>query len=500
MASPSPKSNRSSTDAAHSVTSSSDTTAPSAISMPSSDSPPLPLPPSSNLSSEKKQITYVTTLTPTAADLEAQTTPEPFKRFGLLRYTLLNVYRRLFTLCVLGNAIALAIILSRGSPVLDLVNASAINLAVCGLCRQPLIINILYLSLVSIPRSAPLRLRRVACKIFHLGGVHSGTGVASFLWYIAFTAVYTAQHTPSPTSTAALVLIYLVLACLALIILVAYPSFRSAHHDIFELTHRFTNWAVLLLFWGLLFLLATQSSSISSFLLPLPAFWVTTLLTLATVHPWLLLRRVRVVPEPLSPHAVRLHFAHTSVKFGQGIALATHPLADWHSFASFTDRFDSPGGSRFSCLVSRAGDWTRRAIAEQPTHLWKRGVPIYGFGYVMRMFRRIIVVTTGSGIGPCLSFIGDEDRPAMRVVWQTRSPVKTYGERTMELVRRMDAQPVIFDTSEGGRADMLPEILRLYKEFEAEAVCVISNPATTRDIVYRCELRGVPAYGPIFDS
>ncbi|KAK3335246.1 hypothetical protein B0T19DRAFT_3479 [Cercophora scortea] len=487
---PSAKSDRSSTDATQSVTSSSDTM--------TTPSHPLPF---TYVTEEKKQITYITNLDASTSDLEAQTTPETLKRFGLVRYTLLNVYRRLFTLSVVGNAIALAIILSRGSPPLDLVNASAINLAVCGLCRQPLVINLLYLSLVSIPRSAPLRLRRIACKIFHLGGVHSGTGIASFIWYIAFTVVYTTQYSPSPTSTAALVLIYLVLACLTAVILVAYPSFRAAHHDIFELTHRFTNWAVLTFFWALLFLLASQDpTSISAFLLPLPAFWVTILLTLATIHPWLLLRRVRVVPEALSQHAVRLHFAHTSVKFGQGISLATHPLADWHSFASFTDRFDTPSSSKFSCLVSKAGDWTRAAIADQPTHLWKRGVPVYGFGYVMKMFRRIIVVTTGSGIGPCLSFLGDDDRPAMRVVWQTRSPVKTYGERTMELVRRMDRRPVIFDTSEGGRADMLPEILRLYQEFEAEAVCVISNPKTTKDIVYRCELRGVPAYGPIFDS
>lgn len=126
---------------------------------------------------------------------------------------------------------------------------------------------------------------------------------------------------------------------------------------------------------------------------------------------------------------------------------------------------------------------------------------IPGFGYAMRMFRRLIVVTTGLGIGPCLSFIGDDNRPLMWVVWQTRAPVKTYGSRTMALVRRMDEDPVILDTTSlGGRVDMLPVILKLYKEFEAEPVCVVSNPVTTKKIVYGPEMRGVPAYGPIFDS
>ncbi|KAK3329264.1 hypothetical protein B0H66DRAFT_17596 [Apodospora peruviana] len=454
---------------------------------------------------KEKRFTVISTV----SDIEAQDNndsefnlSQTRKHLGFVRYTALNVYRRLFTLAFIGNAIAFIVIMARGNATpLDLVNASAINILVCGLCRQPLVVNALFITFGSIPRSTPMRLRRLACKIFHLGGVHSGTGVAACVWYIGFAALYTYYYRPSPKSTAVLVLVWLVLALLLAIIAVAHPKFRSQKHDYFELTHRFSNWIILLVFWALVLMLASDSSvGMSSFLVNLPAFWIIIILTLATIHPWLLLRRVPVKAEALSAHAVRLHFSHTSVVFGQGISLARHPLADWHSFASFVDRYDTPD-TKFSCLVSKAGDWTRATIAAQPTHLWKRGIPTYGFGYVMRMFHRIIVVTTGSGIGPCLSFIGDENRPKMRVVWQTRSPGQTYGARTMDLVRRMDPDPVILDTSAlGGRRDMMPVILRLFKEFEAEAVCVISNPVMTKRIVYGLELRGVPAYGPIFDS
>ncbi|KAK3392827.1 hypothetical protein B0H63DRAFT_456675 [Podospora didyma] len=382
---------------------------------------------------------------------------------------------------------------------LDLVNAAAINLAVCGLCRQPLVVNALFIAFGSVPRAAPMRIRRLTCKIFHLGGVHSGTGMAACLWYVGFVGLFTHQYQPAPLATAVLVLVWLVLALLVAIIVVAHPTFRTKHHDYFELIHRFSNWFILALFWALILMMSSQEPSPGQFLLHLPAFWVQIIITLATIHPWLLLRRVRVIPETLSPHAVRLHFDHTSVKFGQGISVAKHPWADWHSFASFPDRFDTPT-TQFSCLVSKAGDWTRSAINEKPTHLWKRGVPTYGFGYVMRMFPRIIVVTTGSGIGPCLSFLGDENRPMMRVVWQTKSPLATYGPRTLDLVRRMDPDPIILDTSITGRVDMLPVVLRLFKQFNAEAVCVISNPKGTKGLVYALELRGVPAYGPIFDS
>jgi len=457
----------------------------------------------------KRNISDATFDSTFLADIEGQQTElEAYtqKRFGFIRYTALNVYRRLFSLAFMGNAIAFIIIMIKGATPMDLVNASAVNIAVCGLCRQPLVVNALFLIFGSVPRSAPMRIRRLACKIFHLGGVHSGTGVASSVWYIGFAALYTHEWrstlpNPTPISTTVLVLVWFVLAFLLSIIVVAHPTFRMKRHDWFELTHRFSNWIILILFWALLLMLSATDphKSTGAFLLHLPAFWILIILTLATIHPWLLLRKVPVVPEPLSPHAVRLHFNHTDVVFGQGISVAKHPLKDWHSFASFTDRFDSPE-TRFSCLVSKAGDWTRSAIAEQPTYLWKRGVPTYGFGYVMRMFHRIIVVTTGSGIGPCLSFIEDDNKPLMRVIWQTKAPLKTYGPRTMDLVRRMDPDPVILDTSLGGRTDMLPYVLRLYEEFGAEAVCCISNPKMTKKIVYGCELRGVPAYGPIFDS
>jgi phosphoribosylamine-glycine ligase len=47
---------------------------------------------------------------------------------------------------------------------------------------------------------------------------------------------------------------------------------------------------------------------------------------------------------------------------------------------------------------------------------------------------------------------------------------------------------------------MVPIVQRQVQEFDAEAVCVISNPVLTARIVYELESRGIPAFGPIFDS
>ncbi|KAH8658002.1 hypothetical protein BX600DRAFT_384429 [Xylariales sp. PMI_506] len=436
------------------------------------------------------------------ANTESQLTPPKYrvkKLLATLRYVLFNTYRRLFGLVFIVNSISFVVIMAQEQRILWFVNASAFNVLVCGLTRQPLVVNSLFVAICAVTRSAPLRVRHLACKVFHLGGVHSGSGAAACLWYVGFLALYTSQYHHSPISTTVMVLSYLILGVLITTIGVSLPAFRSKWHDYFELTHRFSTWMALVLFWALLLTLASQQPSMDAFLVTLPAFWAMIVITVATIHPWAMLRSVEVIPEPLSKHTIRLHFSHTNIVYGQGISISKHPLRDWHSFATITDRFDTPA-TKFSCLVSRAGNWTSSVISEPPTQVWVRGVPVYGFGYVMRVFRRIIVVTTGSGIGPCLSFIDDDYRPEMRVVWQTKSPLQTYSQRTMALVHKMDPNPVVIDTSISGRVDMLPVVLGLYNAFAAEAVCVISNPVVTRNLVFQLESRGVHAYGPIFDS
>ncbi|KAJ5328391.1 hypothetical protein N7452_008781 [Penicillium brevicompactum] len=455
--------------------------------------------------------------TKTELDLEAQTT-EPRRQpkiFASVRYAVLTLYRRLFTLVFLANlGFFIAVMVKKDNQTaLSLINASATNLLVCGLARQPLVVNAIFFVVLSMPRSAPLLLRRTAAKVYHYGGVHSGCGVASLVWYVGFVGVLSREYwSPSPgpaivSTMAPVILSYIILAVLLAIIVVAHPAVRMKRHDYFELTHRFSGWLVVALFFALLLIVSHEASQsqgkpLAKFLISLPSFWFLIITIIAIIQPWLLLRKVAVRAEPLSTHATRLHFDHAITTFGKGIQLSKHPLRDWHSFATFPDAAPAgPNGSpSFSCLVSKAGDWTAETIQNPPTHLWKRGVLLYGFAYAMRVFRRVIVVTTGSGIGPCLSFLGDDNRPALRVLWQTRAPLKTYGEGVMGLVRRMDPDPIVLDTDQVGRVDMLPLILQQVKEFEAEAVCVISNPKLTARIVYDLEARGTPAFGPIFDS
>ena len=56
------------------------------------------------------------------------------------------------------------------------------------------------------------------------------------------------------------------------------------------------------------------------------------------------------------------------------------------------------------------------------------------------------------------------------------------------------------DTKKLGYPDLPALTYAAYESFGAEAVMVVSNPAVTAKVVFEMESRGIPAYGPIFDS
>jgi hypothetical protein len=149
--------------------------------------------------------------------------------------------------------------------------------------------------------------------------------------------------------------------------------------------------------------------------------------------------------------------------------------------------------------ISRAGDWTGSLIDDLPSHLWVKGIPTAGVGNIDRLFKRVIWVATGSGIGPCLPHLLAGEVPS-RLVWSTRDPLKTYGTALMDEIRAAQPDAVIWDTTRSGKPDLVRLAYAAYREFAAEAVICISNKKTTWEVVEQMEIRGIPAYGAIWDS
>ncbi|KAF2665574.1 hypothetical protein BT63DRAFT_428536 [Microthyrium microscopicum] len=382
-------------------------------------------------------------------------------------------------------------------------SAASANFLVATAIRQEYIINFLFRTCWLIPLSAPLSIRRTFAKAYEYGGVHSGAAVSGTIWFIVLTAnLWRNFATGGLHSTPILVTTSLLLALLLLIIIFAYPRIRAGMHDVFELTHRYAGWLTLIVFWfEIVMLVSILHDNASGVLLikaltKQPSFWLLIISVCHSIHPWLRLRRWDFEAEHLSSHAVRLNFTRKIHPFC-GIALSKSPLKEWHPFATFP----SEDGKNNSIIVSNAGDFTDSLIKNPQKQYWVKGLPRHGPMSMAQMFRSVVFITTGSGIGPCMTFLANPSRrQSVRIVWSTPSPLKTFGEKICDTVRKIDPEALIIDTRVEGRPNLVELAYRMYIETGAEAVFVLSNSKLTRKVVYAMETRGIPAYGPVFDS
>jgi hypothetical protein len=269
---------------------------------------------------------------------------------------------------------------------------------------------------------------------------------------------------------------------------------------VFELSHRFGGWTAIALLWVLTVHLAVHGRGDASAVGAVASdwhAWVLAVLTMSVASPWLRLRRVPVTVERPSDHAAVVRFDYgVTPAFASAVGISRAPLREWHAFATVA----TPGETGYRVLISRAGDWTGRFIDDPPTHVWVRGTPVSApMAKVALLYERVVYVVTGSGIGPVLGQILAERVPA-RLVWSTRSPRATYGDGLVDEVHAAQPDALIWDTSRDGKPDLVSLALQAYRDFDAEAVFVVSNKPATQRLVHALERRGIPAFGPIWDS
>ncbi|KAJ4358775.1 uncharacterized protein N0V89_003359 [Didymosphaeria variabile] len=431
-----------------------------------------------------------------------------------LRYAWASSYRKTFTLIFAINLavfIALVATAPNGRPEhRDIGTAASANLLAAILFRQENFLNVVYEVFARAPHSWPLSVRKRFAKVFHYGGVHSGCGVAAVVWYIMYTVEATLLLIEDKNThgdiLANMVTSWVLVTMFIVILAGAHPWFRRNYHDHFEAFHRFAGWTALVNFWvhnvfSAAITARETGDTTGMALLKTPSFWTILVSTACTVLSWSRLRLRKVYPEKLSDHATRLHFRYAGMPSFYGVKLADRPLLEWHAFATIPDIDETTGKTTgFSVVVSNAGDWTNKQImASGERKLWIRGNPLHGLLYTSRLFKRIVLVATGSGIGPCLSLMHANITPT-RVYWSTRDPQQNYGRSVVNAVKKADPRAVIWNTSTQGRGTIVQSVYKLVKESDAEAVFIISNPKVTEMVVFGMQSRGVPAYGAIFDS
>ncbi|MET1411871.1 hypothetical protein ABVF61_06370 [Roseibium sp. HPY-6] len=418
------------------------------------------------------------------------------------RHPALMEYRRLFVIVALANLTVFAAGVQNGHWYdgqafrLDrIADMALINLSLGILIRQQRVVNVLFWLATRIPVSWPLWIRWGAGKVFHFGGLHYGGTVIGTLWF-AFLLYAMAQGWQSgnaQVSGITLGLSGLMVALMTLMILTALSRFRAKFHNAFEKIHRFVGWTVLALFWA-------QTVSISGdmgvVLTSTPAFWMLCLITLSIASPWLTLKRVNVEIVKPSNHVVLARFNYGDTPFaGSSNAISHTPFGEYHSFANIP----APNEPGYRLAISRAGDWTGDFIDTPPSKVWVKGITTSGVARIEDLFRKVVYVGTGSGIGPILPHLLKGKVPN-RLIWSTRSPRKTYGDDLINEIETHTENPLIWDTDTHGKPDLSALALQAVRESGAEAVIVISNQKLTRKVVYDMEALGIPAYGAIWDS
>lgn len=426
----------------------------------------------------------------------------------------MSAYRKTFALIFAINLAVFVSIMAKASTgphnQRNLGTAASANILVAILFRQEDFLNLLFEVLSSAPHSWPIAIRKRLAKVFHYGGVHSGCGVAAVVWYIMYAVESTLLHIKDRNShidiLANMVCSWVLVLMFFILLAGANPWFRRNYHDYFEAVHRFAGWSALVTFWAHnVFATAITAreteNTTGKALVKSPSFWTILISTSCGLLSWSRLRLRKVYPEKLSEHATRLHFRYTRISSFYGIKLSDRPLFEWHAFATIPDVEEATGKAiGFSVVVSNAGDWTNKQIlAAGERKLWVRGNPLHGLLYTSRLFKSIVVVATGSGIGPCLSLMHANITPR-RIYWSTRDPQRVYGDSIVNAVKKADPRAIIWNTSIRGRGNIVQGVYELVVESNAEAVFIISNPKVTNMVVLELQSRGVAVHGAIFDS
>ncbi|CAM6090168.1 unnamed protein product [Calypogeia fissa] len=426
----------------------------------------------------------------------------------ILKQSWFTVYKRLYLLAITLNAIGLTL---AGANYFPYAKSNAVvfslgNIMMCVLVRNEVFLRLIFWLAVHLLGYwwIPVKLKTMTTALLQsVGGIHSGCGLGAIMW-LAYAIALTFRDWKT-SSTAILGLACGILFLLVLSSMAAFPVFRHVHHNFFERVHRFAGWSSLAMVWGYV-LLGTfwdpskrkyrVSSRSGRELAEMQGLWLTVVTTLMVILPWLGVRRVAV--ETMVPYTKLnslLHF-DGGVEAGLLARISPSPFSEWHAFGIISD-----GQKRHTILAGAVGDFTKGLVERPPTHIWVRTFHFAGLPYLTNMYQKVLHVATGSGICVFLSFLLQQSKTDVHIIWIAKKIQDSYGDGIWEAIK--DAPPekiTVIDTFVSGRPKTRELVVNKAKEWGAEVVIVTSNPIGTNEIVNGCKAVGIPAFGPIWDS
>jgi hypothetical protein len=424
-----------------------------------------------------------------------------FCRYWFTAYHILAVFT------FVANVVVLCLLIGLRLPLTEVLTAVSTNLLVSILVRQEDLINATFNCVAKVPSSLPMTVRKTIADFHHYGGVHIGCAVSALLWYCLFIAIntqacvstfkdgsMTAWHWVDITTC------YAFLAFIATICLMAIPYLREKLHNGFERTHRFGGWASLLVLWvnsGIHTKVETDSPLYSN-----PSIWLLSMATFLIILPWMRIRRIPIRAEAVSTREVKITFPYADMPYTTTSRFSLSPVMEWHAFATIP----SKDGFTAHIIISAAGDWTKRIIANPPQRMWIRKPAAKNFLAFTPLFNSVLLVATGAGIGPMLSLLSSPaiekmkaDGKKIRVMWCVHDPEAPHWEFVQTVIRNVDPMPQIFD-SRKRRPDIPFETRHLAQTDDLEAVMIVSNKKVTNEVIAEVKAHGRAAYGAVFDS
>ncbi|KAF8996770.1 hypothetical protein BDZ89DRAFT_1148872 [Hymenopellis radicata] len=421
-----------------------------------------------------------------------------------LRHLVFTIYHRLFGIVFITNMAILIALLVYGVNSQRLGLITVANVFVAILMRQDYIVNAFFFVFTSVPTSWPLWFRLLMARVYHLGGIHSGAAVSGTMWLAALAGQGTKELARGEEiSVATVVITWIILTFLVGIIIFAYPDLRSKSHDTFERIHRFMGWTATALVWAQVISLTNDwkgDASLGYALVHSAPMWLMFIITGSLLLPWARLRKVPVRAVVLSDHAVRLFVNNKVFGFhprpvpGSFSRVSLDPLNEWHAFANVP----VPGTDEFSLVVSQAATGPKSSFATHRRDLLQRhacGGCSAGQHHVPPCPLRC----DGKRIGPIAPCLFEKRQPS-RLLWTGANIVKTFGTDLVDAVKEADPDACIYDTRATWSSDMVKLTYKMVKDFDAEAVVIISNEPLTKKVVYGMMSRGIPAFGAIWDS
>ncbi|KAF9516669.1 hypothetical protein BS47DRAFT_1292070 [Hydnum rufescens UP504] len=426
----------------------------------------------------------------------------------------MSYYRMFFIIIVSFNAVGIGFTLAHrwGQGRRSVATYALVNILVALLARNEIFLRVLYTVLLFLFQRWPPRWFRdaIATFLLHVGGFHSGFGISGTLWVVTATIEFFRQ---GPALMHPAVLAFSVVAGVLLLAVCAsaMPMVRNNHHNVFENVHRLAGWTGLAILWILVCLANSWSVPehrfIGSRITNDPDIYLALAVTICIFLPWTTVRKVPVKAEVLSSSVVALRFrdGYRSGLFGR---ISRHPLKENHAFGIASM---SPSSGEHCMYVVGQGDFTRGLIADPPSHLWTRQYKFVGLPYMCSFYRSGLYVCTGSAIGVALSiFLQRDPRSRWHLLWVSSNIEKTYGTTALKDLRESYAVDeekaafehavTIWDTRQKGRPQLMKLIPELVERHNVEVVFATSNPQGTAEIVRGCAKRGIPCFGPVWDS